>query len=61
MVRKNIDERLIEFLIIPRFLISKDKVKRFVEDEELQKNFKILIYSGCLGHYNNEANKKLPE
>lgn len=27
----------------------------------MQQNFKFLIYNDCLGHYNNEANKKLPE
>ena len=27
----------------------------------MQENFKFLVRSGCLGHYNNEANKKLPD
>lgn len=30
-------------------------------DETLQGNITHLIYSGCFGHYNNEANKKFPE
>lgn len=34
---------------------------KFAEDEILQNNFKFLVYTGCLGHYNNEANKKFPE
>lgn len=58
---EKVDERLIEFLIIPRFLISKDKLVKIADDERIQENFKFLICHGCLGHYNNEANKKLPE
>lgn len=58
---EKVDGRLVEFLIIPRFMISKDKLQRLADDETLQENFKFLISHGCLGHYNNEANKKLPE
>lgn len=61
MMREGVDERLIEFLIIPRFLISKEKIVKFINDENLQKNILFLVYHGCLGHYNNESNKKLPE
>lgn len=56
-----IDERTYEFLIIPRFLISREKINRLNRDETLQKNFEFLVYHKCLGHYNNEANKKMPE
>lgn len=34
---------------------------KLVSNEGIQDNFKMLIFYGCLGHYNNEANKKLPE
>ena len=56
-----IDERVIEFLILPRFLISREKINRLWKDEELQENFQFLVNQECLGHYNNEANKKMPE
>ena len=54
------DERFLEFIIIPRFLISKEKINKLIKDEELQRNFIFLVANECLGHYNNEANKKLP-
>lgn len=55
-----IDYRMVEFMIIPRFLISKKKIKEFAENEELQDNIGILISYECFGHYNNESNKKFP-
>lgn len=27
----------------------------------MQRNFEFLVFHKCLGHYNNEANKKMPE
>ena len=48
-------------MIIPRFLISREKIRRFVADEQLQENIGTLINAGFLGHYNNESNKKFPE
>ena len=48
-------------MIIPRFLISREKIKRFVADETLQENIGTLINHEFLGHYNNESNKKFPE
>ena len=47
-------------MVIPRFLISKEKIKRFATDEQLQENIGTLIIYECLGHYNNESNKKFP-
>lgn len=32
-----------------------------MSDEKLQENISLLIFHGCFGHYNNEANKKFPE
>lgn len=39
----NFDERLLEFLIIPRFLISREKINKLNKDEELQSNFEFLV------------------
>ena len=36
---KNKDGVILEFLIIPRFLISKEKISRICRDEQLQENF----------------------
>ena len=55
------DERLVEFLILPRFLISREKINKLIKDEELQRNLIFLIVHQSLRYYNNESNKKLPE
>ena len=46
-------QKILKFLIIPRFLISKEKINRLSRDEELQDNFVFLVNNECLGHYNN--------
>jgi hypothetical protein len=48
-------------MIIPRFLVSTAKIKKLINDENLQESITLLIYHRCFGHYNNEANKKFPE
>ena len=59
--KEEVDGRVVEFMIIPRFLISREKIRRLVADEGLQEDLGRLVLVGFLGHYNNESNKKFPE